>query len=291
MSDHTSNPRELSYRACIPFHILWDTDLNANHLRFYGQIEQMENHPSEKVQPTFSYQWIADILKINRRNAIKIGNLLKKKGYIKREVIGPNEYIWNTVKKGVVVSQEDTRLVSHKDTPLVSPRDTQNRKKETKVYKRTTTREKDQSSSSFFSLNQKEEFLKLKLESDTRSDELFISHCQWHIEKQTNDFPKYKRIRGLLKLLRALNEAGEAFKSTGYVDLEEKKKADEERAKQEIKNRYDRYKSVFLNDRDRLKIARVQGREPMIFDEWLLSDENKEKGFQYEDQRRMQAVA
>ena len=73
--------------------------------------------------------------------------------------------------------------------------------------------------------------------------------------------------------------------------MEEKKKADEERAKQEIKNRYDRYKSVFLNDRDRLKIARVQGREPMIFDEWLLSDENKEKGFQYEDQRRMQAVA
>jgi DNA-binding Lrp family transcriptional regulator len=121
--------RELGYRAVIPFYILWDTDLNGNDLRFYGQIEQMESNPSPNVDASFSYQWIASMLGINRRNAINIANKLKKKGYITRTKINQKEYLWNTVKKGVLVSSGDTSLVSPSDTSLVSPSDTQNTNK------------------------------------------------------------------------------------------------------------------------------------------------------------------
>jgi hypothetical protein len=123
------NQRELGYRAVIPFYILWDTDLNGNDLRFYGQIEQFESNPNPDVNATFSYQWIADMLGINRRNAINIANKLKKKGYITRTKINGKDYLWNTVKKRVLVSSGDTPLVSHNDTPLVSSSDTQNTSK------------------------------------------------------------------------------------------------------------------------------------------------------------------
>lgn len=131
MNGQNSNThqRELGYRAVIPFYILWDTDLNGNDLRFYGQIEQMESNPSPNANASFSYQWIANALGINRRNAINIANKLKKKGYITRTKINQKEYLWNTVKKGVLVSSSDTPLVSHNDTPLVSSSDTQNTSK------------------------------------------------------------------------------------------------------------------------------------------------------------------
>lgn len=123
------NQRELGYRAVIPFYILWDTDLNGNDLRFYGQIEQMESNPSPNANASFSYQWIANALGINRRNAINIANKLKKKGYITRTKINQKDYLWNTIKKGVLVSSSDTTLVSHNDTTLVSSSDTQNTNK------------------------------------------------------------------------------------------------------------------------------------------------------------------
>lgn len=131
MNGQNSNThqRELGYRAVIPFYILWDTDLNGNDLRFYGQIEQMESNPNPNVNASFSYQWIADTLGINRRNAINIANKLKKKGYITRTKINQKEYLWNTAKKGVLVSSSDTSLVSPGDTALVSSSDTQNTSK------------------------------------------------------------------------------------------------------------------------------------------------------------------
>lgn len=131
MSGQKSNThqRELGYRAVIPFYILWDTDLNGNDLRFYGQIEQFESNPNPDVNATFSYQWIADMLGINRRNAINIANKLKKKGYILRTKINEKDYLWNTAKKRVLVSSSDTPLVSHNDTTLVSSSDTQNTSK------------------------------------------------------------------------------------------------------------------------------------------------------------------
>lgn len=93
-----NSQRNTNYRAMIPFYILWDLDLNANHLRLYGQIEQMESNPNPDVCPTFSYEWLAQQIGTNMRNAKRLAKTLKEKGYIERYMITQNEWGWRTVK-------------------------------------------------------------------------------------------------------------------------------------------------------------------------------------------------
>jgi len=134
--------------------------------------------------------------------------------------------------------------------------------------KKTTTKDKTQSSSSFLTTTQNTELLKHKLKTDTRTDDLFLKHCHWHIEKQENDHTKYQRVKGLLKILKGLMETGEHFKAKGYIDPIEKKKADDDKAKKELWRKYQEYRTQFFNDRDVLNIASVQGKEPKEFDQW-----------------------
>jgi len=77
--NNNTSQRLTGFRACIPFYILFDLELNDNHLRIYGQIEQMESNPNPNVVPHFSLQWLADELRIARRNVIKATNFLIKK--------------------------------------------------------------------------------------------------------------------------------------------------------------------------------------------------------------------
>lgn len=98
----------------------------------------------------------------------------------------------------------------------------------------TTTNEiaEDKSSSSFFSPKQKDELLKTKLSTDRRSDDEFLANCEWHIQKQDNEFNKFRRIKGLLRILDDMADAGEHFKAHGFdvkpkFDL--KKETDTER--------------------------------------------------------------
>lgn len=110
MNDSKNNSqRHTSYRAVIPFYILYDLDLNANHFRLYGQIEQMENNPNPNVNPTFSYQWFADQLGIDRSNAIRTANVLKKKGYIEHIEISPGKWIWRIKRKPILHDINDIK--------------------------------------------------------------------------------------------------------------------------------------------------------------------------------------
>src|SRR5258708_20711732 len=115
MSDHNNNPsqRFTSFRTCIPFYILYDLDLNANHLRLYGQIEQMESNPNPEIEPTFSYAWIARQLGMNRRNAMKVAKLLIEKGYIEHREVGIGQYVWNTRKAKVLVKNTNENSSSN----------------------------------------------------------------------------------------------------------------------------------------------------------------------------------
>ena len=113
------NQRETSYRAVIPFYILFDLDLNDNHYRLYGQIEQMESNPDPKVNPTFSYDWLSYVLGIDRSNVIRTANVLKKKGYIERVHIKKNEYLWKTMRKGLVEKMTINSGVATSATPLI----------------------------------------------------------------------------------------------------------------------------------------------------------------------------
>lgn len=105
--DNNESQRFTSYRAVIPFYILYDLDLNANHLRLYGQIEQFESNPNPKVQATFSYAWLANELGMNKRNAMRVAKVLIDKGYIEHRQISEGRYIWNTKKAQVVVDEID----------------------------------------------------------------------------------------------------------------------------------------------------------------------------------------
>lgn len=125
--------RDLPYRAIIPFYILHDSDLNIQHIRLYGQIEQLESNPNPKASPRFSYAWIAKMLHVNVRNAKKIASTLVEKGYIEHIQLKGNFWTWRTKKAPIVhvddvggVSQSDTGGVSHSDTPGVSHSDTLN---------------------------------------------------------------------------------------------------------------------------------------------------------------------
>lgn len=103
--NNNNSQRFTSYRAVIPFYILYDLDLNANHLRLYGQIEQMESNPNPSVTPSFSYAWLAQQLGVHKRNAMRTAKVLIDKGYIEHTEVSPGKYVWNTAKKSVIVKE------------------------------------------------------------------------------------------------------------------------------------------------------------------------------------------
>lgn len=108
-----------------------------------------------------------------------------------------------------------TKLVRAPE-PILSGEPDTDIKEDTKDNKKLTTVEPNPSSSSFFSEKQKEELLSFKLQSDSRTEELFLEHCTHHVEKQTNELSNYQRFTGLKHILVKLYENKEMFKSGGF---------------------------------------------------------------------------
>jgi hypothetical protein len=114
---NNTSQRLQPYRAMIPFYILYDLDLNSNHLRFYGQIEQMVHNPNPNVIPRFSYSWIAKELGIARRNAIKVGQLLIAKGYIKHTEVDKDKWLWEIIEKPAIDNEGPDKDISSQGDP------------------------------------------------------------------------------------------------------------------------------------------------------------------------------
>jgi len=90
--------KETAFLSAVPNYIMFDLDLNAQHIRLYAIIEEMENRPT--TTPIFSYSWLANELGLKtKRAAIKIAKTLKEKGYIRHEKIVEGAYKWSTVKQ------------------------------------------------------------------------------------------------------------------------------------------------------------------------------------------------
>jgi hypothetical protein len=124
--------QEYNYRACIPYQILFDLDLTNKHLILYGMIEQMESSPNIDCQPYFSYNHLASILKVTRRQAMYIAKVLINKGYIEHKETNEG-WIWRTKKLPVLVKNDKKTDVSSSDdmvkcdcTPPVQSHCTQN---------------------------------------------------------------------------------------------------------------------------------------------------------------------
>lgn len=136
--------RDLGYTATIPYYILFDRDLNAHHLRLIGIIDQMESNPNPKVQAEFSYQWFADQIGVEKREAMRIAKTVKDKNYIKHFQKADGHWRWGMVKKEVVakdggVSDYATPPCQITPPPPMAKNATLNIDLNTTVIKTTTT--------------------------------------------------------------------------------------------------------------------------------------------------------
>ncbi len=218
MSKHDCQTiRELGYKSCIPYFIMFDTELTIQHLRLYTLIEQMESNPNPKITPSFSYAWFARIIGVEPRGAIKIAKRMKDKGYITHTQKQDGKWIWGTAKKMIIddsanhgvsdeggVSSQDTGGVSYEDTGGVSSQDTQNTKKNN--YQKEETTNYESSRSIVFSKSTDQNLLNQKLSRDLRTDEEFLAECVEHVDNHSKkSFPRLQRANALVKLLAKLN--------------------------------------------------------------------------------------
>jgi hypothetical protein len=113
---HQPTQRNTGFRAMIPFYILFDIDLTSNDLRIYGQIEQMESNPNPDVNPTFSYEWMAQQLGIKKQAVMRRAKILKGKGYIEH-IKTPGGWFWRTVKKSIKVEDDADSSIYNSGLP------------------------------------------------------------------------------------------------------------------------------------------------------------------------------
>jgi hypothetical protein len=207
-----------------------------------------------------SSDYLCQLAGIKKRQFYYIMNLLEELGYIQRKGFTNRKKIhWvHRTKSEIIVNELDTsaldctnvqelntsavqctQLVQSSALNLCTPVHTYI-KEDTKDYKKlTTVNEEMPSSSSFFSEKQKEELLSYKLKKDERPDELFLSHCQYHIESQNNDYGKFERLTGLKHILTKLYEIQDIFKAKGFGKEEQKQ---EKRTKPPTKEDFENYK-------------------------------------------------
>lgn len=208
MSKHDSQTiRELGYKGCIPYFILFDPDLTIQHMRLYSLIEQMESNPNPKVAPTFSYQWFGKILGIESRGAMKIAKRMKDKGYITHTQKDDGHWIWGTAKKMVIDDNPQAGVASQ---------DTLNTKKNNYQEEENT---KLGSSSILFSKSTDQNLLAQKLDRDLRTDDEFLAECVEHVDNHSsNKYPRLQRANALVKLLTKLNKDNIIFRPSKEED-------------------------------------------------------------------------
>lgn len=120
--------------------------------------------------------------------------------------------------------------------------------KKNSLKKETTTKQHESSSVSFvFSKSKDNQFLKLKLPIDERTDYLFLDNIKHHIENNSDKkYSLYQREAAVKKLLKKLYDLKTPFQSVGYVDQEALKRQKE---KQEL----ERQQRELIAERKRLK--------------------------------------
>lgn len=225
-----------------------------------------------------STDYLCSLVNVHKRQIYKIMNLLEQCGYIKRSgFTNRKRIIWTHCPKSKIIIEEldtnalqdtsdkelntnalksetnlntsalqDTKLVHSRTLNLCTPGHTYN-KDNTKDNNSTVDGSKDDkilcnnknhSSSSFFSQNQQQQILSYKLKSDLRLEDEFLYHCQRHIEIQENDFSKFQRFTGLLKILVKNFETGKLFIAKDLKTTSNIEKNVEEVTKNNVQNSF-----------------------------------------------------
>ena len=242
MSDLNNNKKSFNLPSYIntPLFLYQDSRLDRPALLIASFYYSLHTAGNKLIAST---DYLCQLALIKKRQLYNIMNLLEECLYIKRSGFTNRkklEWIYNPKSSITIVENETTALECTKVqelntsaiqcTKLVQPSalnyctplHTDN-KVDIKDYKKLTTVNQNPSSSSFFTPKQQTQLLLMKLPADLRSKDLFLEHCQFHIEKQKNDLVKFQRLRGLKNLLTALFDEGEIFHATGFDKTQNKK--------------------------------------------------------------------
>lgn len=243
MSDRTCNSSKsfnLPSYINIPFFLYQDDRLEKSALLIAAFFYSL--HTAGKSL-TASKDYLCALCNIGKTQYFYTLNQLESLGYIKRNGFTNRKKIqWvYSPKSEIIVDETDTspgyrtgvvnlntspaartKLVRDPE-PILSGIPDTDIKEDTKDYKKLTTvpepekkPEPKESSSSFFTQKEKDDLLSYKLQDDTRSDELFLDNCQFHIESQKNEFARFRRLKGLKNILLQSYENREPFKAVGY---------------------------------------------------------------------------
>ncbi len=213
----------------IPFFLYQDNRLDKTSLLIAAFFYSLFTS-GKKI--TASVDYLCQLSQIKKRRLYDIMNDLENYKYISRSgFTNRKKILWiydpqssitlvetetsaancTSVKELNTSAVECSKLVQSSALNLCTPVHTDT-KVNTKDYNKLTTVAQPQSSSSFF-LKQKKELLALKLEQDSRTDELFLEECKDHIENQENNYSRFQRISGLKKLLKKLFDDKEFFQA------------------------------------------------------------------------------
>lgn len=217
----------------IPFFLYQDNRLEKSAMLIAAFFYSLH---TSGLEIKASSDYLCELAGIYKRQFYKVMNLLEECKYIRRSgftnrkkvywVYSPKSSITviesdtsafecTSVQELNTSALQDTKLVHSATLNLCTPVHTYT-KNDNKDNKKLTTVNPNPISSSFFSDKQKEELLTYKLQTDDRSNELFLEHCTHHVESQQNDLSKYQRFTGLKHILIKQYETKEKFKATGF---------------------------------------------------------------------------
>jgi hypothetical protein len=251
MNDHANNTYNSAF-FIVPSYILDLPGLTLGFLKVYESIFQFWNHNktcflSEKslcARTTLKRSQIYEALAYFERH----GEVKRVRKGLKRYLVRPEKIIetdCTDVIQTSAVPDIGTTIDQTSATPDVDVRSTgrntsatadYNTKKRTKEIKKTSTT----SVSSSFIITEKldNQYLAYKVDTDPRSDEVFLKHCKHHIENNSDPALHINQRRsGIKKILSKCFEAKEIFESRDYLDPEEQRiKKEEQEARMEAQS-------------------------------------------------------
>lgn len=246
MIDHAHNTYTSAF-FIVPSYILDIPGLTLGFLRVYESIFQFWNHNktcflSEKAliaRTALKRTQIYEALAFFERH----GEVKRVRKGLKRYLLRPEKIIETDCPDiGLVSAPPDvgTTIAQTSATPDVNVRSAgrqtsapadYNTKKRTKEIKKTSTT----SVSSSFIITEKldNQYLDYKVDTDPRSDEVFLKHCKHHIENNSDpSLHLNQRRSGIKKILSKCFEEKAYFESRDYLDPEEQRiKKEEEEAR------------------------------------------------------------
>jgi hypothetical protein len=250
MNNHVHNTYKSAFFV-VPTYIPYLPGMTLNFLKVYETIFQFWNHNKACYLSEKSLIERTSVCRSEVYAALmyfeKHGEVKRIRKGLKRFLVRPEKIIETDCTHLNLTSEIadiGTNINQTSEIADVNVRDSgritseiadHNTKKRTKEFKKTSTT----SVSSSFIITEKldKTYLEYKVDTDPRSDEVYLKHCKHHIENNSDPSLHINQRRsGIKEILRKCFENKEYFESRDYLDPEEKRiKKQEEEARAKAK--------------------------------------------------------